>query len=125
MPRRRVLLLEDDLALRSLLEEALAGEDFDVRVCDTFEEVREAAANREGDLVVADFWGGSQRSLPESERLEIRELCSFLPVVLLTGRTWAAETTAGEIGARALIRKPFDLDDLLETVELALSEAQA
>ena len=31
MLRRRVLLLEDDLALRSLLHEALAGEGFDVR----------------------------------------------------------------------------------------------
>jgi two-component system nitrogen regulation response regulator GlnG len=123
MVRRRVLLLEDDLALRSLLHEALAGEGFDVRPCETFEEIRAAAALQDGDLVVADFWGGSQRSLPDSERQEIHELCSFLPVVLLTGRTWAAETSAQELGAHALIRKPFDLDHLLDTVEHALSEA--
>jgi two-component system nitrogen regulation response regulator GlnG len=125
MPRGQVLLLEDDLALRSLLQEAFVGEGFDVRLCNTFEEVRDAAAERAGDLVVADFWGGSQRSLPDGERQEIHELCSFLPVVLLTGRTWAAEITAQELGARALIRKPFDLDHLLETVEHALSEPQA
>ncbi len=125
MLRRRVLLLEDDLALHSLLHEALAGEGFDVRSCDTFQEVRAAAAEHDADLVVADFWGGSQRSLPESERQEIHELCSFLPVVLLTGRTWAADTSAQELGARALIRKPFDLDHLLDTVEHAFSEAQA
>ena len=124
MTRGRVLLLEDDLALQSLLHEALAGEGFEVRTCDSFEEVRDAAALQAGDLVVADFWGGSQRSLPDGERQEIEQLCSFLPVVLLTGRTWAAETTAQELGARALIRKPFDLDHLLGTVELALSEAQ-
>jgi two-component system nitrogen regulation response regulator GlnG len=122
MLRRRVLLLEDDLALRSLLLEALAGEGFDVRPYETFEEVRAAAAERHGDLVVADFWGGSQRRLPDSERQEIRELCSYLPVVLLTGRTWAAETSAQELGACALISKPFDLDHLLDTVEHALSE---
>ena len=125
MLRRRVLLLEDDLALRNLLHEALAGEGFDVRSCDTFQEIRAAAAEHDADLVVADFWGGSQRSLPESERQEIVELCSFLPVVLLTGRTWAADTSAQELGARALIRKPFDLDHLLDTVEHAFSEAQA
>jgi len=125
MLRRRVLLLEDDLALHSLLHEALAGEGFDVRSCDTFQEVRAAAAEHDADLVVADFWGGSQRSLPESERQEIHELCSFLPVVLLTGRTWAADTSAQELGARALIRKPFDLDHLLDTVEHAFPEAQA
>jgi two-component system nitrogen regulation response regulator GlnG len=123
MPRRRVLLLEDDLALRSLLHEALAGEGFDVRPRETFEEIHAAATEHAGDLVIADFWGGSQRVLPDDERQEIRELCALLPVVLLTGRTWAAETTAEELGACALIRKPFDLDHLLETVEHALTEA--
>ncbi|HEV7662136.1 MAG TPA: hypothetical protein VGQ62_01280, partial [Chloroflexota bacterium] len=109
MTRGRVLLLEDDVALRGLLHEALGGEEFDVRACDGFAELRSLAAGRAGDLVVADFWGGSQRTLPDDERCEIVELCSLLPVVLLTGRSWAAETTAAELGARALIRKPFDL----------------
>jgi DNA-binding response OmpR family regulator len=124
MTRGRVLLLEDDLALRGLLQEALAGEDFEVTACNSFAELRGLAANRDGDTVVADFWGGSQRTLPDDERSEILELCSLLPVILVTGRTWAADTTAGELGARALIRKPFDLDHLLQTVERVLTEVQ-
>lgn len=124
MSRRRALLLEDDVALRDLLIDAFTGEGFEIRACGSFGEVRDAAARREGDIVVADFWGGSQRTLPESDRQEIRELCSYLPVVLLTGRTWAADTTAEELGARALIRKPFDLDHLLQTVEMNLPNAQ-
>jgi two-component system, NtrC family, nitrogen regulation response regulator GlnG len=125
MRGRRALLLEDDVALRELLLEALGGEGFDVRPCSSFQEIRAAAAGGEADIVVADFWGGSQRTLPETERQEIRELCSYLPVVLLTGRTWAAETSAEELGARALIRKPFDLDELLQIIEAALAERQA
>jgi DNA-binding response OmpR family regulator len=121
---RRALLLEDDVALRDLLLEALSGEGFEVRTCSSFHEVRDAAANGEADIVVADFWGGSQRTLPDNERQEIRELCSYLPLVLLTGRTWAAETTAEELGARALIRKPFDLDWLLQVVEATVAERQ-
>jgi DNA-binding response OmpR family regulator len=47
-------------------------------------------------------------------------------VILLTGRSWAADMTATELGVRALIRKPFDLDNLLQTVEGVLSgEIQA
>ena len=116
MARRRALLLEDDVALRELLLEAFGGEDIDVRTCETFEEVRNAAAHGEADVVVADFWGGSQRSLPQSDRDEILELCSYLPVVLLTGRTWASDLSAEELGLHALIRKPFDLDDLVRAV---------
>jgi two-component system, NtrC family, nitrogen regulation response regulator GlnG len=123
--RRRALLLEDDVALRELLVEALGGEGFDVRQYHSFHEIRDAAAAGDGDIVVADFWGGSQRTLPESDRQEIRELCSYLPVVLLTGRTWAAETSATELGARALVRKPFDLDELLAIVEAAVAERQS
>jgi DNA-binding response OmpR family regulator len=121
----RVLLLEDDTALRGLLLEALVGEGFNVRACESFSEIRDAAARGDGDLVVADFWGGSQRSLPENERSQIRDLCTFAPVVLLTGRSWAADTNAQDLGVRALIRKPFDLDNLLLTVERVLTEAQA
>jgi DNA-binding response OmpR family regulator len=117
MAQRRALLLEDDVALRELLLEAFAGEDIEVRICDTFAEVRDAARLREAEIVIADFWGGSQRTLPQSDREDIRELASYLPVILLTGRTWAAETSAEELGARALMRKPFDLDDLLHAVE--------
>jgi DNA-binding response OmpR family regulator len=117
MALRRALLLEDDVALRELLLEAFAGEDIEVRICDTFAEVRDAARLREAEIVIADFWGGSQRTLPQSDREDIRELASYLPVILLTGRTWAAETSAEELGARALMRKPFDLDDLLHAVE--------
>jgi DNA-binding response OmpR family regulator len=124
MMRRRAILLEDDFALRDLLVEALAGEGFDVRASGSFEEIRQAAAQGEADIVVADFWGGSQRTLPDSDRDEIRELCSYLPVILLTGRTWAADTTAEELGARALIRKPFDLDVLLRTVDAAVPDPQ-
>ena len=125
MTGRRALLLEDDVALRDLLLEALSGEGIEVRPCNSFREVRDAAARSEADIIVADFWGGSQRTLPESDRQEIRELCSYLPVVLLTGRTWAAETTAEELGALALIRKPFDLDQLLQIVQAAVAERQS
>ncbi len=124
MARPCTLLLEDDVALRDLLLEAFAGENIEVRICDSFVDVREAAKRKEADIVVADFWGGSQRTLPESDREDIRELTSYLPVILLTGRTWAAETSAEELGAVALIRKPFDLDDLLRTVEQAVGDRQ-
>jgi DNA-binding NtrC family response regulator len=117
MARRRALVLEDDVALRDLLLETFASENFEVRTCETFEEVRDAAARAEADVIIADFWGSSQRTLSQSDSDDIRQLCSYLPVILLTGRSWASETTAEELGARALIRKPFDLDDLLQTIE--------
>src|SRR5919205_2840613 len=103
----RVLLLEDDIALRGLLIEALEAEQYAVVGFESFDELHAAAAARAGDVVVADFWGSGQRTLSDQDRGQIRELGELLPVVLLTGRSWAAELTADELGARGLIRKPF------------------
>jgi two-component system nitrogen regulation response regulator GlnG len=124
MSRGRALLLEDDGALRDLLREALQAEGFCVIDCDSFVHIREAASRGDAEVVVADFWGQSQRVLPPDEREQIRELCSYLPVVLVTGRTWATDTSAEELGARALLRKPFDLETLLRTVATVLARGQ-
>ena len=120
MSHERVLLLEDDPALRGLLLEVLGLEDFEVIQCDSYDEIRQAAAAEQGDLIVADFWGGSQRTLNDTGRQQIRALTELRPVILLTGRTWASETTAAELGAHALIRKPFDIDHLLKVIETVL-----
>jgi DNA-binding response OmpR family regulator len=116
MTRGRVLLLEDDLALRGLLHELLALEDFDVDLCDSYEAIRAAAADAQGDIVVADFWGTAQRTLSDSARAQIVELARLVPVILLTGRSWAHGVTAEELGAWALVHKPFDLDELIAII---------
>lgn len=120
MTRGRVLLLEDDLALCGLLEEALASEDLDVLTRDSFDALYAAAEARAGDVVVADFWGGAHRALDDVARQQLRELGQLLPVVLLTGRSWAVGTTAQELGVRAIVHKPFDLNELIETVNQIL-----
>ena len=120
MSRGRVLLLEDDLALRGLLHEVLGLEDFEVVLCESYETIRAAAASAQGDIIVADFWGAAQRTLSDSGRAQIVELALLMPVVLLTGRNWAYGVTAEELGAWALMHKPFDLDELLKAIDDAL-----
>jgi DNA-binding response OmpR family regulator len=120
MSRGRVLLLEDDLALCGLLQEALASEDLEVLSCDSFESLFAAAQAGSGDVVVADFWGGAHRALDDVARQQLRELGELLPAVLLTGRSWAVGTTPEELGLRAIVHKPFDLNDLIETVNAIL-----
>jgi DNA-binding NtrC family response regulator len=120
MSRGRVLLLEDDPALRGLLHELLGLEDFEVVLCESYEAIRAAAATAQGDVVVADFWGTAQRTLSASGRAQIVELAQLMPVILLTGRSWAYGVTAEELGAWALMHKPFDLDELLKVIGDAL-----
>ena len=120
------LVVEDNPGDIFLLKEFLHATDLDIGnilEVDRLSEAKRVLAEQNIDLVFLDL------SLPDSFGLDsyisLSAEAQHLPVILLTGRTWAADTTAEELGARALIRKPFDLDDLLRTVESTVGDRQA
>ena len=113
----RVLLLEDDPTVRTLLTELLAEDGHDVRACRSPLEVR-ALALQAGTpcLALVDAWGESQQSLADAERAEIRALRAPVPTIMVTGRSWAERTGAEDLGLVAIVRKPLDVFALSELV---------
>ena len=120
----QILVLEDDPATRTLLECVFVDDGHRVRVCESREQLLEAAATTPGALVVTDFWGSSHQCLADEERAQIVQLARTLPTILVTGRTWAATVTAGDVGLAALVHKPFDVDELAAVVAETLRARQ-
>jgi DNA-binding response OmpR family regulator len=112
----RVLLLEDDPALRELLGDVLAEDRHEVRACASRGELRALAEGGSGDLALVDAWGASHQALSDEERLEISELAETVPTIMVTGRSWAEGTGAEELGLVAMVRKPLDVFALGELV---------
>jgi two-component system, NtrC family, nitrogen regulation response regulator NtrX len=112
----RVLLLEDDPALRELLGDVLAEDGHQVRACASRGELRALAEGGSGDLALVDAWGASHQALSDEERLEISELAEAVPTIMVTGRSWAEMTGAEELGLVAIVRKPLDVFALGELV---------
>ena len=54
--------------------------------------------------------------MDQAEREQIMALARLVPTVLASGRAWAAEVSAAELGLAALLPKPFDLQALLDVV---------
>jgi two-component system chemotaxis response regulator CheY len=109
----RLLLVDDDDFLREALEEALAYEGHEVS---TASDGAEALALLERGLApdavlldlmmpVLDGWGFVERQQAEPRWADI-------PVVVLT----AMGTLPRPIAARALLHKPFRLEELLEAL---------
>ena len=115
-----VLLLEDDPIIRTLLEYVFADDGHSVQVCESREELLEVAASTPTALAVSDFWGDSHESLADDERAQIVQLARTVPTILVTARTWANSVTAEDVGLAALVRKPFDVDELCAVVSGAL-----
>jgi two-component system, NtrC family, nitrogen regulation response regulator NtrX len=119
-PSGTVLLLEDDEGIRALLSLVLDGDGHDVRPCGSAEEVADLAAATPDAMALVDFWGTSHATLRDDERDELADLARTVPTVLVTGRDWASDEVARELGLAAVVRKPFDLDEVCATVTRAL-----
>ncbi|HUE50436.1 MAG TPA: response regulator [Candidatus Dormibacteraeota bacterium] len=117
-----VCLVDDDpLVLRSI-GLLLASDGFTVRQFDKGEDFIAYVVSHDVPLVVLDIW------MEEMTGLEaLAQLCSISPqthVVVITGREdSAARITAMQIGTVALLIKPFDDEEFLEVVHLALGHA--
>jgi len=110
---RHILVVEDDLTLARLMEALLLSAGYQVRTAGDGESALEAIRLEQPALVLLDL------TLPRIDGWQVLDRLRATeqppPVVLFTGN-YAAEERALRAGAAATILKPFDVDDLLETV---------
>lgn len=119
---KRVMYVDDDEALVFLVDRALTRKGFAVR---TFTDPRQAVETLRAhpldfDLVVTDY------NMPGYSGLEllraVRLIRPDLPVALASGYVTAEiEQSALTEGARALIHKPNDVDEMCETLQKLLA----
>lgn len=118
-PPKRVLIVDDDAGVRTMLGRVLAGEGYAVRSEDDGEEALAAARAEPFDLVLLDL------ALPPTNGWDIfsrlRTMNPLLPVVIITARFGEA-ATAAMAGAEALLEKPLDYPTLLRTLAAILAE---
>jgi len=117
-----VLLLVEERLIRELVGKVLTDAGCRVVACDSFGHLVRAADESPGAVVVADFWGASDRALDAEERAQVAYLAMTAPTILLTGRPWAGEAMAEELGLVAVVRKPFRLNDLCLCVTQTLRD---
>ncbi len=107
----RVLLIEDDPALRSTLQRTLQRKGMQVGVCSEGRAALAQWRSEAPDVVVLDL------SLPGLDGLEIlaqaRQAALATPVLILTARGTVGDRIIGlNTGADDYLAKPFDLDEL-------------
>ena len=115
MPRR-VLVVDDDEAIRDLLDDVLELEGYESRSASDGEAALAAAADWTPDLIVLDLM------MPKMDGWQFREAQRTLPhlrdvPVLVVSASQRARDAYQEMGAAAVVAKPFDLDELIATVE--------
>jgi CheY-like chemotaxis protein len=112
----RVLVVEDDPTIRGLLGDFLNLLGCAVHLTANGQDALEHLQQRRPDLILLDFMMPVMdgRAFGAAVRGDSRMV--GLPIVLMSAAPEAAQVRA-EIGAQALLPKPFDFDELARLVE--------
>lgn len=122
MASKKILIADDDLKLLTALKVRLEAEGFEVMTTRDAYQALSFTVQHKPDLIVLDVNMPAGMGFSVQERLQQNngEL-SQIPVVYITGESPdQVDQTAQELGAVAVIHKPFETDHLLETVRGAL-----
>ena len=114
----RILVVDDDTEICSLLAEYLSSHGYDVACADSGEAMRAAIARAAPALVLLDIGLPGEDGLSLARHLRERLDCG---IVMITGAHAVVDRVVGlEVGADDYIAKPFDLREVLARVRSVL-----
>jgi two-component system nitrogen regulation response regulator GlnG len=124
MSAATILVADDDRAIRTVLNQALARLGYDVRTTGTAAQLWRWVADGDGDLVITDVVMPDENGLDLLPR--IKKLRPDLRIIVMSAQnTLLTAVKAAERGAFEYLPKPFDLRELINVVERALSAPSA
>ncbi len=113
----RILLVDDDPALRTLLRTTFEVADVDVSEADSAESARRKIGAAHPDVIVLDVRMPGMSGLEFCAELKKAPKTKDIPIVLLTGSEGGTSAAAKRAGADAFVRKPFSPLELLSVAE--------
>ena len=115
----RILIIEDELPMRTALQDVLEGEGFRVITAEDGERGLHRAIEEKPDLILLDLM------MPKLDGYalcaELRRLTNPVPVLMLTAKGQVEDRVRGlDVGADDYLVKPFSTEELLARVRALL-----
>ncbi len=118
----RVLVIEDDSSISGLLRIVLEADGHEVLVADDGSRGLAMATRRSPDVVVLDIMMPFMDGFAVLEAIREDGRTATMPVLMLSAmQQESVEERCYRLGAQAFLRKPFDPDILLGTVQELLA----
>src|SRR3954471_13268153 len=122
----RVLVVDDDDVIRQLITVNLELEGFDVATATDGQDALDKVKSVQPHVVTLDVMMPRVDGWEAAARLRQDPDTAHIKVVLLSARAQEADIQRGEkIGVDAYLTKPFDPDELIDTVRRLMGSAEA
>ncbi len=120
MSQKHILVVDDEPDIRSLVQEILEDEDYQVNVAHDVASARQACQTHQPDLALLDIWMPDEDGISLLQEWKADGLT--FPVIMMSGHgTVETAVEATRQGAVDFIEKPISLAKLLMTVKKALA----
>lgn len=122
----KILVVDDDRAIQQLLEVNLELEGYEVAKALDGVEALDMIGSFAPDIVLLDIMMPRMDGREVLRRVKDNPETADLPIIFLSARAQDMDVSLGmELGAAAYLTKPFEPQDLLNTVRRVLAEAKA
>jgi DNA-binding response OmpR family regulator len=122
-PSKVVLVVDDDLSVRSLLVRALTAKGYQVQQAADGLAASELLGRmaRAPDLLICDVMMPTIDGFSLARLIKGRPELRGMPIIFLTARTQPNDLVQGiNLGARHYVQKPFNVKDLMAKVEMSM-----
>jgi len=116
-----ILVVDDDPAIRELLQLALPRAGFEVRLAGSALEARDKLAHTTPDLILLDWMLPGQSGFELARHLRRNPAHRDVPIIMLTARDQAEDKAAAlDAGADDYVSKPFSIVELQARIKAVL-----
>lgn len=127
MSKGKILAIDDDPMIRNLLSAILKSDGYDIETVDSgtaaFSWIMKQPQPIKLDLIILDVVMPGLNGLDVLTRLKLHATTAKIPVVMLTGEAKNKDLFSGyNQGAEYYITKPFNKDQLIWGIKLAMSK---
>ncbi len=117
MDKKRVLIVDDEKDIVETIQFRLELEGFECLVAYDGEEALLKAKSENPDLILLDIMLPKINGYKIARLLKFDESYKHIPIIMLTARTQQTDIELGEeTGADEYVKKPFDMDELLNII---------
>ena len=121
---KKVLIVDDDQALLDVLEVSLQYSKYDVKTVGLCPDIFELIATYQPDIVILDYVLSGTNGGEMCYQIKTNPETSHLPVIIITAYPKKLDSS-GTFLSNAILPKPFDLSELLFTIDSCLSNPSA